>query len=82
MDHLTHEQAEKIRDALWPAFHYLARLKKRLEQVKFPQDDKLFVAVEKAHSAMQDLHVHLHYASCISGVCAPPREEGEPRKSV
>ena len=65
-------QARKMFAALQRATGYLSRLKRRMEVTGFPPDDPLLVATIKAHHAMQDLLMELHYLSCESGVGRPP----------
>jgi len=63
--------------ALQRATGYLSRLKRRMEVTGFPPDDPLYVTTLKAHRAMQDLLMELHYLSCESGVGrqpAPPKK--------
>jgi hypothetical protein len=40
-DDLTAEQASKLYEALFPHVNYLLRLKKRWEDLRFPEDDPL-----------------------------------------
>jgi hypothetical protein len=55
---------------------YLARLKKRMEKRRFPNDDRLLLTVLKAYDAVHELNVHVHYLSCESGVGRQvPQEE-------
>jgi hypothetical protein len=65
-------QARKIFAALQRATGYLSRLKRRMEVTGFPPHDPLFLATVKAHRAMQDLLMELHYLSCESGVWRRP----------
>jgi len=41
-DDLTKAQAKSIRDAFFPGFDYLFRLRQRMEKAEFPPSDKLF----------------------------------------
>ena len=65
-------QARKMIAALQRATGYLSRLKRRMEVTGFPPDDPLLLATVKAHRAMQDLLMELHYLSCESGVGRRP----------
>ena len=40
-DDLTAEQASRLYEALFPHVNYLLRLKKRLEDLRFAEDDPL-----------------------------------------
>jgi hypothetical protein len=66
-------QAEKINAALFPLANHLIRLRERMDKVSFLGTDPIYQATVKAQQAIQDLTVHLHYASCTSGVGAPER---------
>jgi hypothetical protein len=65
---ITTEQAEKIKDAIGPAFGYLSRPVQRIERRGFPPDDKLFQLASAAYDRMHHLWGDLHYRSCRSGV--------------
>lgn len=70
-------QAKQISHALFPKINYLFRLRKRMEEVGFPPNDKFYLLVCKAYDAMQQLSVEVHYLSC-DGVGNPTKkEEGE-----
>jgi len=69
---LTKEQAAAVHERLWRTTGYLSRLHERMSQVGFLIDDPMYQAVLKAQRAMQDLCVHLHYASVGTGVGQPP----------
>jgi hypothetical protein len=43
---------------------YLNRLKRRMDQRKFPHNDPLFNEVVDAADAMHKLNVSIHYLSC------------------
>jgi hypothetical protein len=72
---LTTTQAKQIQARVSPAFRYLSKLKGRMEQRGFPEDDDLYRTVSKTLDAMQHLSVVLHYMTCTHGVGQPPREE-------
>lgn len=44
-------QARELYEALFPHLNYLSRLQERLEDLRFPADDPLRVAVESAYDA-------------------------------
>jgi hypothetical protein len=62
------EHAKRIGKSLRPSLNYLTRLRERMVAVGFLPDDPLFVAVVKAHAAMGELFMAMHYAGCASGV--------------
>jgi hypothetical protein len=70
--HVTAEQAERLHKALGAHLRYLGRLHARMEKVGFVPGDPLFERVKKAHDAMHDLTVHVHYMECE----ASRREKG------
>jgi hypothetical protein len=55
-DDLTRQQAAAIRNKLGPMLAYLYRLKRRMDQKGFPEDDPLVIATQQATSAMCELH--------------------------
>ena len=55
-DSVKKSQATSINKALYPKLNYLYRLRKRMEEVGFPHDDKLYLLVCKAYDAMYALH--------------------------
>ena len=61
---LTKEQAATLLKVVGPAKGFLHRLRERMVKTHFPPDDRLFHSVCKAHDAMHDLWVRLHYLSC------------------
>ena len=71
---LTADQADRMVAGLAPGRRYISKLKARMEQRKFPADDKLYVLTLEAQRALQDLFVELHYLSCQSGVGREARE--------
>jgi hypothetical protein len=60
-------QAKRIGEALYPTVNYLVRLRRRMEQLRFPHDDPLYKRVCEAHEAMNRLRLDVHYLTC-SGV--------------
>jgi hypothetical protein len=61
---LTPRQAETIKKTIRPMLAYLNRLKRRMDQRKFPHDDSLFNEVVDAADALHKLNVSIHYLSC------------------
>src|SRR3954466_7243574 len=61
---LTREQAEAIKQKIRPMLAYLNRLKKRMNDRKFPHNDPLFNEVVDAADALHKLNVSIHYLSC------------------
>jgi hypothetical protein len=68
-------QAASIRDAVYPATNYLVRLQRRMQEIGFPHDDKLYRQVCAAHEAVNRLRMCAHYLSC-SGT-GPPTAFGQ-----
>ena len=67
-DDLTAEQASQLYEALFPHVNYLLRLKKRLEDLRFAEDDPLRVAATKAYEAAWELRQEAHRRSVRMGV--------------
>ena len=67
-DDLTHNQCQKMRDALFPLANYVVRMKKRMEKLGFPRRDPLYALVAASQEDLQRLSMELHYRSCKSGV--------------
>ena len=65
---LTREQADAMLAKVLPQLGYLYRLRERMERTGFPQDDRLYQCVTRAHGAMQDVRLALHYLTCQSRV--------------
>jgi hypothetical protein len=61
---LTAEQAERLHRALAEKLGYLTRLKARMERVGFRRNDPLFQRVQRAHDALHDLTIAVHYLAC------------------
>ena len=61
---LTQTQAKKMHAALAPTLTYLSRLTRRLNDKSFPPNDPLYRAAFKAHGAMSELVMTLHYLTC------------------
>jgi hypothetical protein len=72
---LTREQAEAFRNKIRPILHFLLLCRRRMNTRGFDQNSRLYMLVDKAHSALQSLFVELHYISCGSGVGEPPEKE-------
>ena len=61
---LTDDQARDLAERLRKMLGYLGRLRKRMEQERFPNDDELYQSAREAYNAMHDLTVKAHYLSC------------------
>lgn len=72
---LTIKQATILRDNIGGSLQYLAKLKKRMEALRFPADDPLLREVREAHEVVSRLWIRLHYLSCKSGVGLSERTE-------
>ena len=62
-DDLTAEQASRLYEALFPHVNYLLRLKKRLEDLRFADDDPLRLAATKAYDSAWELRQEAHRRS-------------------
>ena len=72
-DDLTKEQARALKNKIGPMLGYLSRLKRRMAYHGFTHDDQLLQAVCRAHDAMHEFHVEVHYLAC-GDVTGRPRE--------
>ena len=61
---LTAQQAERLQQDIMQHARYFGRLRARMEKVGFVPGDPLYERVKKAHDAMHDLSVHVHYLTC------------------
>jgi hypothetical protein len=75
-DDVTKAQAKRIYAALWSSANYLARLRRRMEQRRFPHVDPLYVRVCATNEELNRLMMDLHYLSC-DGVGRPAEDDGE-----
>ena len=66
-DDLSPEQAKAIHDRGGPIVGYLHRLRERMVQRGFPEDDPLLKLVSETYDKAQHLTMDLHYRSCTSG---------------
>jgi hypothetical protein len=48
--------------------YFLFRCRRRLDARGFDQKSAIYQAVDKAYSAMHELHITLHYHACGRGV--------------
>jgi len=64
---LTREQVEKLIEVIGRQLNYLGRLRKRMEAMRFPHNDPIYLDVSAAWDATQRLSVRLHYLSCRPG---------------
>ena len=71
-DDLTAEQASRLYKALFPHVNYLLRLKKRLEDPCFVDDDPLRLAATKAYEAAWELRQEAHRRSVRMGCSRAP----------
>lgn len=53
-------QARALHEALFPHVNYLLRLQRRLEDLRFPADDPLRAAVDRAYDAAWNLSREAH----------------------
>jgi hypothetical protein len=67
-DDLTRELAERLGKIVGRDLRFLGKLLTRLQALGFPPSDPMVLAATRAHSGMHALNVHVHYASCNSGV--------------
>ena len=61
-------QAAKLCQSIRRPLHFIGRLRRRMDMLGFPPDDKLYLSVCRTLDALQELHVLSHYCSCPSGV--------------
>ncbi len=71
-DDITAEQASRLYEGLFPHVNYLLRLKKRLEELRFADDDPLRVAATKAYEAAWELRQEAHRQSVRMGCSRIP----------
>ena len=64
---ITAAQARKLHEALFPHVNYLLRLTRRLEDLRFPADDPLRVAVANAYDAVWRLSQEAHHLAIRMG---------------
>ena len=62
--------------------HFLHRCRQRLDALGFDQRGAVYQAIDKAYSAVFDLHTTLHYASCGRGVGKSSDEPPETAPSI
>jgi hypothetical protein len=63
-DDLTREQAAALKNKLPPMLAYVGKLKRRMVQRGFLNEDPLLAAVVKAENELHALHCQVHYLSC------------------
>jgi hypothetical protein len=71
-DDLTADQASRLYEALLPHVNYLLRLKKRLEDLRFADDDPLRLAATRAYDAAWELRQEAHRRSVRMGCSRAP----------
>lgn len=64
---LTQAQARALHEALFPHVNYLHRLQNRLADLRFPANDPLRVAVDRAYDAAWRLSQEAHRLSVRMG---------------
>jgi hypothetical protein len=74
---LTPAQAGRILNQVHPTLVYLRHLLKRMNKRRIPNDDPLLQSTLNAYDAVHELHVHLNYLSCRSGVRRLPAGLGD-----
>lgn len=62
-DYLTAEQAAALYTALFDHLNYLWRVKRRMEELRFPEDDPLYRATRAAYDALWQLRQRVHSLS-------------------
>jgi hypothetical protein len=71
---ITSTQATAFRDKIRPMLYFLYRCRSRLDSRGFDQKSTVYEAIDKAYSAMHELHITLHYHSCGRGVWRRPEK--------
>ena len=61
---LTREQARKLLEQMQPMCSYLYRVRERLQQLGFDEEDSLFRTTHAAYRAVQELTCEAHSESC------------------
>jgi hypothetical protein len=64
---LTVSQARELYAALFPHVNYLLRLTRRLEELRFPADDPLRLAANRAYDAAWKLSQEAHHLAVRMG---------------
>jgi hypothetical protein len=57
---LTTAEADRLYTTLFAHLNYLRRLKRRMEDLRFPRDDALYLAVAAAYEAVWQLRQEAH----------------------
>lgn len=65
---LSNDQARKVNESLRPMLEYVGKLKGRMEQVGFPINDKLYMAVVAAYDGLHSATIESHLLSGGKGV--------------
>lgn len=68
---LSNDQARKVNEALRPMLGYVSKLKSRMEQIGFPINDKLYMAVVAAYDGLQSATIESHLLSGGKGARRP-----------
>lgn len=65
---LSREQAEKVHDQVFHQIQYINRLIARMKARRFPPNDQMMVAAERAHDGLVRLANAAHSASVKMGL--------------
>jgi hypothetical protein len=65
---ITPQQAEALQAHTRPMLRYLGAMLTRMHKRRFPPNDELLRATQRAYDAVHALNVHVHYLTCSSGV--------------
>ena len=66
---LTDRQIDSLKERVRRDLKFLGNMIRRMDQLGFPPNDRLYLATTKAFQGAHELHVELHYLSCKGGVC-------------
>lgn len=64
---LSKDQAKRVNEALRPILGYVGKLKSRMEQVGFPINDKLYMAVIAAYDGLHSAATESHLLAAGKG---------------
>jgi len=64
---ITRAQAEQMKEVVGRQLRYLGKLQRRMEKMRWPPTDPLYVDVCAAFDKIHKLNVALHYLSCDPG---------------
>lgn len=66
--HLSTEQVVALRAVVGRELRYLNKLCARMQVLRFPPDDALCRAAQRARDALQDLYTAAHYCRCSASM--------------